>query len=351
MVIMTIYWQQQKMAYFDFVFSLSSSRRGIHPALACVAFSCLASLKLLDAVRRRGEIFRHGPAQFLDRLPHFLSHLIMNFIGRFFPLNAFPADLGFRLGHPEPICGEFLGAHVIEDLLALFQPFTLMDAALIQPIVKAPIAVVLEDGIIPWLDHPCAHGGVGQVGVVESNIPPDRQPALILQQFILIGKFLPAGLNGKVSLAEGDDLLAGVGILDGQIAGIAGHQNRFDGSFGLAADLDHFGDVTEMVLHGLAAIFTGDPGPCDHVLKIAIIRIAEDLGKFPAGPEFVARVGIDVFDRLKGRGVVGGSGFGAFGHRSFLYSSWLPERVPYRPDAVYRKYILYSDYIIQLTNL
>ena len=48
--------------------------------------------------------------------------------------------------------------------------------------------------------------------------------------------------------------------------------------------LDHFGDLTEMVLDSLATIETGGLGPFYHLLEVAVVRVPEDLCKVAAGP-------------------------------------------------------------------
>lgn len=107
--------------------------------------------------------------------------------------------------------------------------FATVNGGLVQAVVQALIAVILEDGVIDRLDHASRLGRIGQLGIVVAEFGPEKHASIALEQ-LLVGDFLPAGLDGKVGLAEGDDLLLGVGILDGQVAGIAGHQDGFDRS-------------------------------------------------------------------------------------------------------------------------
>jgi hypothetical protein len=58
---------------------------------------------------------------------------------------------------------------------------------------------------------------------------------------------------------------------------------------GAAADLDHFGDLNEMVVHALAAVEAGGAGGFDDGLEVAIVGVAEHLGEVAARPVFVAR--------------------------------------------------------------
>ena len=92
----------------------------------------------------------------------------------------------------------------------------------------------------------------------------------------------------------------------GQERGVAGHHYGLRRTLSSAADLDHIGDLNEMVLHPLTAVEASDAGGFDHGLEIPIVCIAEHLGKVPTGPEFVTgRIGAaDGFE---------GCGFGGHG--------------------------------------
>ena len=47
-------------------------------------------------------------------------------------------------------------------------------------------------------------------------------------------------------------------------------------------DLDHFGDVNEMILDAVSAVETGQLGLLDYPLKIAVVAVAQDSGKVAA---------------------------------------------------------------------
>ena len=47
-------------------------------------------------------------------------------------------------------------------------------------------------------------------------------------------------------------------------------------------DLDHFGDVNEMILDAVPAVETGQLGLLDHPLEIAVVAVAQHLGKVAA---------------------------------------------------------------------
>jgi hypothetical protein len=57
-----------------------------------------------------------------------------------------------------------------------------------------------------------------------------------------------------------DDLLGRVGVLDDEVAGVTGHHHGLECALCTATDLDHIGDLNEMVLHPLAAVQTCRPG-------------------------------------------------------------------------------------------
>jgi hypothetical protein len=59
-----------------------------------------------------------------------------------------------------------------------------------------------------------------------------------------------------------------------------------------------------MVLHPLASVETGCVGGFNHGLEVAVISIAEHLGKVPTGPEFVTGR-IRAADGFEGCGFVG----------------------------------------------
>ena len=53
---------------------------------------------------------------------------------------------------------------------------------------------------------------------------------------------------------------------------------------GTAPNLDHFGDINEMVLHRLTTVQASQLGLRDHRRKIAEVSIAERLGKLSTRP-------------------------------------------------------------------
>jgi hypothetical protein len=105
--------------------------------------------------------------------------------------------------------------------------------------------VVLENGVIAGIDDTRPFRRIGKLCVVGAEIGADGEAALFLQ--LLIAQFLPTRLNGEVGLPLRDDFLGGIGILNDEVTGVARHHHGFRRSLGSAADLDHFGDVNEMI--------------------------------------------------------------------------------------------------------
>ena len=212
--------------------------------------------------------------------------------------DALAAELLFGLGGAEEVRGQFGAAHVVEDLLALLEPLASVDVLGGESAVKPGIAVVLEDGVIDGLHDAGLFGGVGQLDVVLFHFRPEKQAAFFFD--LPVGHFLPPGLDGEIGLPRRDDFLGGIGVLDDEIAGVAGHHDDLDWALPALADFDHFGDINEMILGPLAAVETSRAGFFDDGLEVAVVRVAENLGKVAAGPEFAAS-GIGTADELERR--------------------------------------------------
>ena len=144
--------------------------------------------------------------------------------------------------------------------------------------------MVLEDGVVLRRDDACRLGRARQPDVVKLHLLTEEQPPFFLGRSV--GQLLPTGLDGEVCLAEGHDLLRRVGVLDDEIASVAREQDGLQSALAAAADGDHFGDINEMVLDPLAAVETGGLGSLHRLFEIAVVRVAEDLGKVAAGPVF-----------------------------------------------------------------
>jgi hypothetical protein len=70
-------------------------------------------------------------------------------------------------------------------------------------------------------------------------------------------------------------------------------------------DLDHFGDVNEMILDAPAAVEAGGAGFLHDLREIPAVVVSEHCGEITARPELTARV-VGAADALKRRHVAGG---------------------------------------------
>ena len=145
----------------------------------------------------------------------------------------------------EQVSSQLGAAHVIEDFLVLLQALALVDFLDAKPSVQTLIAVILEDGVIPRFNDTGPSRRVGKLDVVRPHLL--TQPQAPLRFICLIAEFLPPRLYRKVRLPERHPRLTGVRILNRQIASVPREQRRLDGPLGAAPNLDHFGDINEMV--------------------------------------------------------------------------------------------------------
>ena len=105
----------------------------------------------------------------------------------------------------------------------------------------------------------------------------------------LIAQFLPPDLDGEVGLPLGDDFFRRIGVLDDEVAGVAGHHHGLERTLCAATDLDHLVGSDEMVFQPLTAVDAGGFGLRDDGLKVTVVHITDHLGEVPVGPKFVAR--------------------------------------------------------------
>lgn len=242
--------------------------------------------QLLDAFRG-WQFLGHCSAEFLDGLADFGSDIPVGFVGLVLTGDFFATELFLGLCGAEEVGGEFGAAHVVEDLLALFQSLATMDVLGSKSAIETHVTVVLENGVVARFNDSGILRGIGKLAVVRAQFGADGEAALFLD--LGIAQFLPAGLDGEIGLALGDDFLGWIGVLNDEIAGVAGHHYGLRRSPRSLADLDHIGDVNEMILHPLPAVETGGAGVLDDGLEIPVVGVIEDFGKVSAGPEFVAR--------------------------------------------------------------
>ena len=164
-----------------------------------------------------------------------------------FTLYLVPAQLLLRLGRAKQVRRQFRAAPVIQNLLALFQAFPPVNVSLFQPTIKPHISVILKDGVVYGFDNAGALGRVGQLNVMTSDLFTQQNPPLILDAPVC--QFLPPRLDRKVGLTMRHNLLFRIGVLNDEVAGIARKQCDVDLTPATLSDLDHFADVSKMILN------------------------------------------------------------------------------------------------------
>jgi len=104
----------------------------------------------------------------------------------------------------------------------------------------------------------------------------------------MITQFLSARLDCEVRLAESDDGLAGIGVLDDEVTGVARHHDGLDQPGAALADRDHLVGSDEMILNAVATVETCQSGLLNDSQEVAIVHVAEHLREVAAGPILVA---------------------------------------------------------------
>ncbi|MFJ2715114.1 hypothetical protein ACIOZM_30340 [Pseudomonas sp. NPDC087346] len=92
---------------------------------------------MLDAGIGNRQIFRHGATQFSNGFPDLLTNGQMNLIGFLLSLNIVATQLFLSLSSAKQVGCQFGRAHVVQNLLTLFQTFSLVNGFLIKSAVQA----------------------------------------------------------------------------------------------------------------------------------------------------------------------------------------------------------------------
>lgn len=108
----------------------------------------LLSFELLNALHWRRKIFGYCAAEIRNCLPNLLSYIVVRLIGQLFSLYVFPAKLRLCLGGPKEINGQFLGSHVVKNMLRFFKPLSLMNILPGKTAIQPLISSVLKNSII-----------------------------------------------------------------------------------------------------------------------------------------------------------------------------------------------------------
>ncbi len=123
------------------------------------------------------------------------------------------------------------------------------------------------------LHHAGLFGRTRQILVVLLHFGAQQQARLVFLQRLVVGHFLAAGLHGKVALPQRHQRFAGIGVLNDEVAPVAGQRPILNGALRARTDSDHFGDINEMVGDRVAAVGTGFAGLGDDGDATAISSI------------------------------------------------------------------------------
>lgn len=100
-----------------------------------------------------------------------------------------------------------------------------------------------------------------------------QNPSIFLDA--LVRQFLSPRLDREVGLTLRHDFLVGIGVLNYEVTGVARKQCDFDLAPATFSDLDHFADVSKMILNAVSTIETGHFGLFNNPLKIAVITVTQ----------------------------------------------------------------------------
>ena len=116
----------------------------------------------------------------------------------------------------------------------------------------------------------------------------------------IIRQLLASRLHGKITLPQCDKRFAWISVLDDEIAGVAGERPIFESALCARADINHFGDINEMVANRMAALcasFTSFRYDGDEIAKVGVFQYPR---QFTSGPKLAtAFVGaLDTLERV-----------------------------------------------------
>src|SRR5260221_57957 len=134
-------------------------------------------------------------------------------------------------------------------------------------IVEATVAMILKDREILRGDMSSEPSLGSELAVVLKDLLAllDTQPRLL--GHAQLAELLAAGLDGKVGLTEGDDLLCRVGVLNDEVAGVAREVVVGDRVATPAAALHHFIRSDKVIGRHLLATLAGLYRIGDHLLE------------------------------------------------------------------------------------
>lgn len=121
------------------------------------------------------------------------------------------------LGSSKPVGGKLGPSHIISSFLALLQALALVDVSLGFAVIETALAMILEDGEISGFYNPGHLCGCTfeELGLIHKLV-------VICHARLLFEQFSFTGFGSEIGLAHCDYWLRWIGILDDQIAGVAG---------------------------------------------------------------------------------------------------------------------------------
>ena len=171
---------------------------------------------------------------------------------------------------------------MVEDLLAPLEPFAAVDVLRAQAAVESHVPVIVEDREVLGRDHTSLIRRLRQVSVVIRELAAQVEPSLVLvqpRQDLRVSDFLTAGLHRKVGLAQRDDFLLWVGVLDDQVAGVTGERIIFHPPLAALADGDHFREVTKMIGRSLTTIPARPDRASNRLIEVLLPSLCANLCK------------------------------------------------------------------------
>ncbi len=215
----------------------------------------------------------------------------MRLIRLHFAAHVVAAQFFFRLRGAEQIRGHFSAAHVVENFLTFLQTLAHVNFPGAEAAVQALVTVVLKHCVVERCDDACIFCISRQLFVVTGKFVANGEPLFVFGQFgkdALLGELLAPGLQGEVGLTMCDHRFGRVGVLYDQVAGVAGEAYIGNAALRTGANVDHFGDITEMVFLTVSGLNASQLRLFDDGHKIAPILIVKDGGKVTRKPELVA---------------------------------------------------------------
>src|SRR5664280_1632626 len=146
------------------------------------------------------------------------------------------------------------------------------------------------------------------------NLFSQQNPPFVFNA--LISQFLPPRLDGEIGLTLRHNLLVGISVLNNEVAGIARKQHNLDFPDCAIPNLDHFADVSKMVINMMPAIETRQLSLLYYSFEVPVLRVFQDICQVAALPILVIRF-VRALDLLERRRMPAGCLFNFLCHYFF----------------------------------